>query len=349
MTAAVLTALLAAQPIASATADAVPDWIQLLPAGQAETYDGRGPYRIADPAAVIAASLADPRGLVVDENHSTDIAAPKGEPAPARGWITELDARADGIWGRVEWTPTGRALLADRAYRGVSPVITHDKDGRVAAILRASLVNRPNLRGLAALHQEDDDMALKATLAELLGLKAEATDDEIVSAVRAAKDGKADQAMQSALSEIGAALGVEGGDATRVLAAAKAAKAAGPEQVTALQAEVASLAGKLKTATEAQAKERATTFVDAAIAKGHAGVKPLRDHYIARHMADPETVAKEIAAMPVIAGLSVVPAGDPPGAEAKSLNADQERVAKLLGIPAEAYLKQLQAEQGKAA
>ncbi|MCD9150122.1 phage protease [Pseudophaeobacter sp. MA21411-1] len=32
--------------------------------------------------------------------------APKGLPAPARGWITATQARNDGIWGRVEWTGT---------------------------------------------------------------------------------------------------------------------------------------------------------------------------------------------------------------------------------------------------
>ncbi len=141
--------------LAAETGD-VPSWIMLLPAGEIRTADGRGPYRLDD-ATALQASLAAAGGrLPVDENHSTDLAAPKGGPSPARGWIVALEARADGVWGQVEWTEPGKALLAERAYRHISPVITHLKDGTVTGLLRASLTNRPNLRGLAALHQEED-------------------------------------------------------------------------------------------------------------------------------------------------------------------------------------------------
>ncbi len=68
----------------------VPEWVQLVPAGTFKGADGRGPYTLTNAAAVIAASMAGPNArLPVDENHSTDIAAPKGEPSPARGWIVE--------------------------------------------------------------------------------------------------------------------------------------------------------------------------------------------------------------------------------------------------------------------
>lgn len=150
-------ALCAAQPLpaqpVSATAAAAPDFVHLLPAGLIRTRDGRGPFHLADPAAVIARSL--PRGappLPLDENHATDLAMPIGAPAPARGWIVELQARADGVWGRVEWTDEGGALVARRAYRHISPAIRHDAQGRVTHILRASLVNLPNLPDLAALN-----------------------------------------------------------------------------------------------------------------------------------------------------------------------------------------------------
>ncbi len=67
-------------------------------------------------------------------------------------WIGELQARPDGIWGRVEWTESGAALMGDKAYRGISPVFTHSKDGAVTRILRAALTNTPNLSQLATLH-----------------------------------------------------------------------------------------------------------------------------------------------------------------------------------------------------
>src|ERR1044072_7406747 len=75
-----------------------PEWINLLPAGVITTQDGRGPYTVSDMAALASQSLQAAGGkLPVDENHATDFAAPSGHPSPARGWIVELQARADGV------------------------------------------------------------------------------------------------------------------------------------------------------------------------------------------------------------------------------------------------------------
>lgn len=149
----------------------VPDWIHLLPAGPIRAMDGRGPYSLHDAAAVISRSMVAGK-LAIDENHATDLAAPKGGAAPARGWIVALQQRSDGLWGRVEWTAGGRAIMQDRAYRGISPVIRHDKDGVILSIARASLTNTPNLIGLTALHSRQD-AALSAEeigIAKALGL-----------------------------------------------------------------------------------------------------------------------------------------------------------------------------------
>lgn len=137
--------------VALPAASAVPEWVHLLPAGDIRTNDGRGPYRVGNVKGLIAASLAFGK-LVLDENHATDLAAPKGEAAPARGWIIDLQQRPDGIWGRVQWTAAGRQIMADQAYRGISPVIQHMQDGTITAILRASLTNTPNFAGLVTLH-----------------------------------------------------------------------------------------------------------------------------------------------------------------------------------------------------
>lgn len=134
----------------SGSADAH-EWVHLVPAGTFSGSDGRGPFRLADAPAVIAASLAGGK-IPFDENHSTDLAAPRGAPSPARGWIVAMQSRPDGIWGRVEWTGEGRALLGQRAYRGVSPVFESDKSGTVLRVLRAALTNVPNLPQLATMH-----------------------------------------------------------------------------------------------------------------------------------------------------------------------------------------------------
>lgn len=296
--------------------DGVPEWVHLLPAAQGTvfTHDGRGPYRVIDPAAIIAASLnADPRdegGLIIDENHASDIAAPLGQPSPARGRIIDMEIRPDGIWGKAKWTAAGHALMADRAYRGISPVISYDaKTGAVHSILRAGLVNYPNLRGLTALNSEVQ-MDL-TTMAKALGLAETATMDDILAAItelqKGGKGGEAEvTAMQASLMKIGAAVGVAGGDAAAILAAvtAKAAEP-GTEQLVAMQAEVAKITTAHNTLVASHAelqtqikRDKASAFVDAAIADARPGIKPLREHYIARHMQDAAAVEKEIAAIP---------------------------------------------------
>jgi len=148
-------ALCAATPLGTIDGS-VPRWVHLLPAGEIKTRDGRGPYQVANMAALAASSLAAANGkMVLDENHATDLAAPKGDPAPARGWIVDLQARGDGMWGRVDWTSEGERRMADREYRGVSPVIAHLADGTITGVLRASLVNQPNFVGLTSLHMMD--------------------------------------------------------------------------------------------------------------------------------------------------------------------------------------------------
>jgi hypothetical protein len=155
-------------------ANSPPEWLHLIPTGEAITNDGRGPYRILDPQSVITASMAHGK-LPLDENHATDLAAPNGGAAPARGWIEELQHRADGIWGRVTWTAEAVRTGLHHAYRGVSPVIVHLKDGTITKILRASLTNTPNFQGLKSLHSVDRLGLADLTVAErhvvdLLGL-----------------------------------------------------------------------------------------------------------------------------------------------------------------------------------
>lgn len=332
--------------------DAAPEWVHLLPvtAGAIETFDGRGPYQIADAAAVIAASMEWERGIPIDENHATDLAAPKGQEAPARGWIKEMQARADGIWGRVEWTKAGAELVADHAYRGISPVmILHSDKKTVRLIPRASLVNTPNLRGLTALHQEQSMDLTK--LAEALGLPATATMDDIIAAVGKLKEGGKPEVsveLESALTEIGAALGVSGTDRTAIVAAAKAKTSAQPAEITALQCEIATLATQLNTLTEGGKRSKAEAFVDGAITQGRAGVKPMRDRYIAMHMADAANAEALITGLPIL-GAGGQPQTTPtqPGAALTTLNAEQAQVADLMGITHTEYLATLNAERAK--
>ncbi|MDT9694196.1 hypothetical protein Q5762_38875, partial [Streptomyces sp. P9(2023)] len=78
--------------------------------------------------------------------------------------------------------------------------------------------------------------------------------------------------------------------------------AGGADTITALQSELASVTTRLNTLTETSLRDKAAGFIDTEIRKGRVGLKPLRDHYISRHMSDAASVEKEVAALPLMAG-----------------------------------------------
>jgi len=193
--------------------NSAPKWIELLPAGDFAGRDGRGPFRLSNPEAVIAATggLRMDAGLPIDYDHATDFAAPVGRPAPAAGWIRAIEVRNGALWGQVEWTRHGAAAVLTHEYRYISPVFEYSQDGEVQRLLRAALTNNPNLYLTAISAQADasesgqlrqftreradaeqerehkgdivmDDIA--AELRKLFGLGDEATPEELLAEVR---------------------------------------------------------------------------------------------------------------------------------------------------------------------
>src|SRR5277367_2788298 len=180
-----------------AAAASAPEWIELLPSGVFYGRDGRGPFRLDDPAAVIASTTAMQMnaGLPIDYDHATDFGAPEGRPAPAAGWIRELEVRSGAIWGRVEWTARAASSIVAREYRYVSPVFQFDpKDGLVTRLLRAGLTNNPNLHltaiaaaRTAAAGNETRDPRMEfptQELRDLLNLDIDATVADVIAKVR---------------------------------------------------------------------------------------------------------------------------------------------------------------------
>ncbi len=190
-----------------------PAWIELLPAGDFAGRDGRGPFRLSNPGAVIAATdgLRMEAGLPIDYDHATDFAAPAGRPAPAAGWIRAMEVREGALWGNVEWTRHGAAAVTTHEYRYISPVFEYSEDGEVQRLLRAALTNNPNLylTAISARDARRDTGAAKhitpeshsvaaehaceqvtvmgdlgEQLRDLFGLDEEATPDTIVAEVR---------------------------------------------------------------------------------------------------------------------------------------------------------------------
>jgi phage I-like protein len=313
------TALMAEQALP--TDGGAPEWIHLIPTseGAVATKDKRGPYHVSDAQSIIAASFAHSDALEIDINHSTFTAAPQGQRSDAVGWIDQMEVRPDGIWGHVEWNAEGARLIKRRAYRRISPVVIHDTAKNIVRIANASLVNRPNFCGLAALNQENP-MTFMERLAELLGLDGAATEDQVVKAVKAMKASK----META-----------------------APQAAQPEELIALQAEVTTLAADLKSERETRAREKAEAFVDGEIAKGRVGVKPSRERFIAMHMADPSGAAEIIGGLTLLAPTATTTTAKAPTAPdgEVSLNAEQLLIAKMSGLDPKTYAAALAADQ----
>lgn len=131
-------------------------------------------------------------GLLVDYDHFSQ---DTDKPSEAAGWITVLENREDGIWAQIRWSDKGQEAVAGGRYRLVSPVWKRGDcdtldNGRVRPLRLDSvaLTNDPNLKGLVPLSNRvslggDAEMDTRLELTSLLGLGADATDDEIKQAL----------------------------------------------------------------------------------------------------------------------------------------------------------------------
>ncbi len=330
--------MVARMPIAQCAIDlrntgtTAPEWLHIMPAGTFKGVDGRGPFTLSDAQAVIAASMA--RGSIpVDENHATLLATKTGAPSPARGWIVAMEARADGIWARVEWTEAGTELMTGKAYRSLSPVFSHDKGGGVLSILSVALTNNPALPELTTLftnHQETgmDPVQFRAAL----GLAETADEAAILAAVTSLAETARGQtvAMTAIATAVGAAEPTQAAIVT-----ALAARQDGTTQIAQMTATITGLETKIQQMTADQARRDATAFVDQAIKDGKP-INALRDHYIVRFTADPEGVRKELAALPSIhdGGIKPREAIDPKDVD---LTAEDKHVIQAMGLDPDAY------------
>lgn len=135
----------------------VPDWIQLIPVGEVVGRDGRK-WNNPDPQAVITQTNAMGRDVPLDWEHATEHKAPKGEEAPAAAWFAEFKTEDGFIWGKLDWNERGRASVANREYRYISPVFDYTKkDFQVYRIKSAALTNQPNLYLTALNHQSNSE------------------------------------------------------------------------------------------------------------------------------------------------------------------------------------------------
>ncbi len=214
-----------------------------------------GVVQVLDAAAIKAmADSFDPgRKALIDFDHYSDLSSAQKKaiddagvalPSEAAGWIENVEAREDGLYGLANFNRAGERAIGDEKYRFVSPVwLRRDceqaGDGRLRPmrLSKVGLTNEPNIRVIApianregaepmagpmcalanaepvenpASHIQPDsepdtkgNTIMREKLIEALGLDAEATDEQILEAVTAMKNSKANDEKKDA--EIAAA------------------------------------------------------------------------------------------------------------------------------------------------
>ncbi|WP_374981164.1 phage protease [Pseudomonas solani] len=175
----------------------VPEWVEVLPPGP--DIVGRDGRRWSyDAAGVLRRTLAHSQGaqLPFDYFHATELQAPKGNDAPAAGWVIEYRiGQAGGIEARVDWTRRAANGISAREYRYVSPVFTHDEGGHIDRFSSFGLTSKPNLV-LKSLNSETNPtpekhpMQLAEAIRAALGLPENATEQDAVAAINALTEAK---------------------------------------------------------------------------------------------------------------------------------------------------------------
>ena len=303
--------------------DNLPDWIMLLPAGpEIKGRDGRA-WRLEDPATILAAFHANNADLPLDIGHSSELLAPKGEPAPAVAWIKELEVRDGAVWGRVEWNSDGRWVVGDKQYRYISPVFLYNKKTmEIFQLTSVGLINQPNLL-LPALNREGQqqqkqevNMDLLKMLLAALGMAETETPEAALNTVGKLK-GDLEVALNRAfvpdLTKF-----VPRGDYDTAVNRATAAEQA------------------LATSKKAAHTEEIDIAINAALAAGK--IAPAsKDFYVASCQAEGGLAAFNtfIESAPVVAEPSNLDNEDPNKGKGSAMNADQTKIANQFGNSAE--------------
>ena len=289
----------------------VPEWVEMLPSGPVvKGRDGRAFFN-TKPEKIIEAFQANKAPLPIDIEHATEVKATNGEPAPAVGWMEELENRGGAIWARVDWTEEGKKLIGSRAYRFLSPVLLCEKETKtVLAIDSAGLTNKHNLH-LTALNHEQKGTTMKDLL-KFLGLDENASEEAAINAVKKIQ-GDLETATNRAKTP----------DLEKFVPKADYAQA----MTRASNAEA-----KLEEKNKAELETSINAEIDAALKAGK--IAPAsKDFYVAMcQMAGGLDKFKDfVKTAPVIAKDSGLDGKDPVVDPAKALNAEEKKIAAMFG------------------
>ncbi|MGY5789061.1 phage protease len=338
-----------AAPITSLSAvDATPvegvvgNWIKLMPAGTFSGRTGRGPFVAGDQkgmAEIITRSLkrAGETELVVDYDHQTVFSAVPGVGgrAPAAGWIKELEARPDGIWGRVEWTAAAARAIRTGEYRYISPTFFAETPtaGQVNFLHSAALTNAPDLDlaaiAASAFPSTETETDMKS-IAKALGLPEDASEADILTALNALATSNAALVAASGVTKADDALAAI--TAMRTASKPDPAKYVPIEQVTAMQADINTLKNTV-------AGDKAEADVNQAIAEGKI-MPALKDWALDLHKSNLSAFNAFLAKAPVLTASQRVATTAAPGAAAGALDDADLAVMSQMGLTREEMEKE---------
>lgn len=319
--------------------EGLPEWVQLLPAGQFSGRDGRGPY-VTDAQAVLGAFAEWGMPLAIDYEHQSLKAADKTDATPAAGWIQELEARADGIWGRVEWTPRAAQMLQDKEYRYLSPVFHYaPKTGQVVRLIGAGLTNNPNLYLQAAASRQEEDAPMLERLRALFGLT-DADEAAVVDHVTAMH--QRDQASTAQRAELAKTVGLAADAELPAIAQAVQSRVqAGPDLNRFVPRsqydEVATALNSLQASVRAQEVEQ---LVSAAMQAGK--IAPATETWAREYCGrDPQGFGQFVDSAPVITAQSH--AGNKTDQSGKGTLSEVDlAVCRNMGLDPDTYAKHLE-------
>ena len=298
----------------NAEAGKIPAKLNLLPAGDfVAGRDGRR-WTKRNPEVIAQKSNEYLPQHPIDENHSTDLKASKGEAAPAMGWFTNIEAKEDGsIWADVSWTAKGKAALEV------------DTSGEIIKILRAGLTNTPNidLPALNSTQTAPADNPAKETkmnkeLCAALGLREDATENEAIAAVNALK------------TQLNSSRNVD--------LTAYAPRA----DLTQMEARAVQAEKQLAELNAAQLKEKAVAAVEKAVADRK--IAPAsKEAYLAmcatqEGLSNFSRIMESTPAL-IPAGASAAGGEPPAGGASTELNAEDESFCKAMGYTKEEWQK----------
>ena len=134
--------------------DGAPEEIQVLMIGK-WNHPAYGPIIIDEAAIKEFKENFDSklrRDIPVTEGHESF------DEKPAIAWFTELiNKGADGLWAKMSWTPKGKTLLAEKAYKYFSPeFFTEYEDPETREIYKhvlvgGALTNKPYFKKMSAV------------------------------------------------------------------------------------------------------------------------------------------------------------------------------------------------------